>query len=177
VAVNVSGRQLHHARLPDLVRRVLNDTGLKPACLELELTESVVMQNAPETVETLRALERLGVNVAVDDFGTGYSSLSNLKAFPIRALKIDRSFVRDLTTDEGDRAIASAVISLAHSLGLNVIAEGVETAEHLAVLRGMGCDLAQGYLFGRPMEPDAFAELLEAGGRARVPDACGAPPT
>jgi diguanylate cyclase (GGDEF)-like protein len=172
MAVNVSGRQLHQARLPELVGRVLQTTGLKAACLELELTESVIMENAPATVATLKAVEALGVSLAVDDFGTGYSSLSYLKAFPIRALKIDRSFVRDITADESSRAIAGAVISLAHSLDLTVIAEGVETGAQLAVLQGLDCDLAQGYLFGRPMEADAFQRHLEEQAAPRRPDAC-----
>lgn len=160
VAVNVSGRQLHQGHLPDVVGRVLNSTGVTPACLELELTESVVMENAPATVRTLRALERQGISLAVDDFGTGYSSLSYLRAFPIRALKIDRSFVCDITTHEGDRTIAAAVISLAHSLGLHVVAEGVETQAHLEALAALRCDLAQGYLFGRPLEAGAFGDHL-----------------
>jgi diguanylate cyclase (GGDEF)-like protein len=160
VAVNVSGRQLYQGRLPQVVRRTLDGSGLQAACLELELTESVVMENAPATVQTLRELERLGVTLAVDDFGTGYSSLSYLREFPIRALKIDRSFVRDITTREGDRTIAAAVISLAHSLDLHVVAEGVETEDQLEALASLHCDLAQGYLFGRPMEADAFGDHL-----------------
>jgi diguanylate cyclase (GGDEF)-like protein len=163
VAVNVSGRQLHHADLPDLVADVLADSGLAPERLELELTESVVMADAPAVVEAFRALTDLGVKLTVDDFGTGYSSLSYLKRFPIHALKIDRSFVQDLTTDEGDRAICAAVISMAHSLGLQVVAEGVEMAEQQGILTGLGCDLAQGYLFGRPMPPDQFARLAPLG--------------
>jgi diguanylate cyclase (GGDEF)-like protein len=166
IAVNLSGRQLHHADPAALVARVLAETGLPASCLELELTESVVMERAGETVERLKALDALGVSLAVDDFGTGYSSLSYLKAFPIGALKIDRSFVRDITDDEGDRAIAAAVISLAHSLNLHVVAEGVETADQLAVLRDLHCDLAQGYLFGRPEPAEDFAARLEALGPA-----------
>jgi EAL domain-containing protein (putative c-di-GMP-specific phosphodiesterase class I) len=166
IAVNLSGRQLHNADPAALVARVLSETGLPASSLELELTESVVMERAGETVERLKALDALGVSLAVDDFGTGYSSLSYLKAFPIRALKIDRSFVRDITEDEGDRAIATAVISLAHSLNLHVVAEGVETADQLAVLRDLGCDLAQGYLFGRPEPAGDFAARLTALGPA-----------
>jgi diguanylate cyclase (GGDEF)-like protein len=174
VAVNVSGRQLHYADLPRLVADVLTDSGLAPERLELELTESVVMADAPGAVETFRALTDLGVKLTVDDFGTGYSSLSYLKRFPIHALKIDRSFVQDLTTDEGDRAICAAVISMAHSLGLQVVAEGVEMAEQQGVLTQLGCDLAQGYLFGRPMPPEQFARLAPLG-KAPAPAPAPAP--
>jgi len=166
IAVNLSGRQLHQGDPAALVARVLSETGLPASRLELELTESVVMEHAGETVERLKALDDLGVGLAVDDFGTGYSSLSYLKAFPIRALKIDRSFVHDITDDEGDRAIAAAVISLAHSLNLYVVAEGVENTEQLAVLRDLDCDLAQGYLFGRPEPAEDFAARLKALGPA-----------
>lgn len=169
IAVNLSGRQLHNADPAALVARVLSETGLAAGRLELELTESVVMEHAGATVERLKALDALGVSLVVDDFGTGYSSLSYLKAFPIRALKIDRSFVRDITEDEGDRAIAAAVISLAHSLNLHVVAEGVERADQLAVLRDLGCDLAQGYLFGRPEPAEDFAARLKALGTAPQP--------
>jgi diguanylate cyclase (GGDEF)-like protein len=168
IAVNLSGRQLHQADPAALVARVLEETGLPASRLELELTESVVMEHAGETVERLKALDALGVSLAVDDFGTGYSSLSYLKAFPIRALKIDRSFVHDITDDDGDRAIAAAVISLAHSLNLHVVAEGVETTDQLAVLRDLNCDLAQGYLFGRPEPAEDFAARLNALGPAPV---------
>ncbi len=169
VAVNLSGRQLHAADPAALVARVLSDTGLPASRLELELTESVVMEHAGETVERLKALDALGVSLTVDDFGTGYSSLSYLKAFPISALKIDRSFVRDITDDEGDRAIAAAVISLAHSLNLHVVAEGVENTDQLDVLRELDCDLAQGYLFGRPEPAEAFVARLKALGAALAP--------
>jgi diguanylate cyclase (GGDEF)-like protein/PAS domain S-box-containing protein len=150
IAVNLSGRQLNDPSLVSTVGRVLKDTGLDPASLELEITEGMI-ENADEAVKILHGLSSMGVRLAIDDFGTGYSSLSYLKSFPINTLKIDQTFVRDVTTDADDAAIAKAIIAMAHSLKLNVIAEGVETREQLDFLSSEACDEIQGFLFGRPL--------------------------
>jgi EAL domain-containing protein (putative c-di-GMP-specific phosphodiesterase class I) len=144
---------------------VLAETRLDPACLVLEITEGVVMEDAQSNVDTLRALKRLGVQLAIDDFGTGYSSLSYLKRFPVDTLKIDRTFVNGLGTDPEDTAIAQAVITLASALNLHVTAEGVETSDQVAHLLEMGCASAQGYHFARPLPAAAAGEFLRGGGR------------
>ena len=169
VSVNVSARQFRDPGLVGVVREVLEITRLDPRRLKLEITESTVMHNAEEAVAVLRALKELGVHLSVDDFGTGYSSLSYLKRLPIDDLKIDRSFVRDIPGDADDVAITRAVIDLAHSMELEVVAEGVETAAQERFLRGEGCDRAQGYLFGRPVDADSFAKLLKKRSAARAP--------
>ncbi len=163
VAVNLSARQFQHQGLMDTIARVLRETELDPRTLELEITESIAMQNADFTNVILRHLKDMGVRIAMDDFGTGYSSLSYLRKFPIDTLKIDQSFVRDLTTDLNDAAIANAIIVLAHSLKLKVIAEGVETAEQEAFLKAHHCDKFQGYLFSRPLTAVQFEQLLFQG--------------
>ncbi|WP_225580573.1 EAL domain-containing protein [Pseudomonas sp. PDM16] len=164
VSVNLSARQFADGQLGMRISRVLGESGLKPASLELELTESILMRDVSETLQVLASLKRLGLSIAVDDFGTGYSSLNYLKQFPIDVLKIDRSFVDGLPGGEQDAQIARAIIAMAHSLNLAVIAEGVEAQEQLDFLRDHGCDEVQGYLFGKPMA----AEQLEAqfGGNA-----------
>ena len=138
----------------------LDGAGLEASLLELEITESSAMQNPEATIQTLNALKSLGVRVSIDDFGMGYSSLSQLQRLPIDTLKIDRSFVRDISTDPGDAAIATAVITLAHSLRLKVVAEGVETQEQLAFLAAHNCDRVQGFLLSVPVADDRCAELL-----------------
>jgi len=150
VAVNLSARQFNDPELPALVARVLGQTGLPPDMLELEITESTVMQQTDVTLATMNRLRELGVSLAVDDFGTGYSSLAYLKRFPVDKLKIDKTFIDDITTDIDDRTIVSAIIGLAHALGLKVVAEGVETEAQLEFLQCAGCDMIQGYLAGRP---------------------------
>ncbi len=160
IAVNLSARQFRQRNLVDVVERVLRETGLAPGLLELELTESMLMQHAPETVSILARLDEIGVRLSIDDFGTGYSSLSYLKRFPIHALKIDRSFVRDIGTDPNDAAIVTAIVAMARSLDLNVTAEGVESHEQASFLRSLACDLAQGFYFGRPMPADEFSDRL-----------------
>jgi EAL domain-containing protein (putative c-di-GMP-specific phosphodiesterase class I) len=150
VAVNLSVRQLQH---PDLIRHVeeaLSGAGLPPTLLELEVTESAAMQNVELTLSALVALREMGVRISMDDFGTGHSSLSHLKQFPVDAVKIDKSFVHDMTVDPYDAVIVSSVIDMAHSLRLKVLAEGVETPEQFQFLRQRGCDEAQGYLFSEP---------------------------
>jgi diguanylate cyclase (GGDEF)-like protein/PAS domain S-box-containing protein len=151
MAVNVSARQFRQSDLADTVTRVLNHTGLDARFLELEITETAVMENAAEASSLLAALNSRGLHIAVDDFGTGYSSLAYLKRFPIDTLKIDRSFVRDITDDPDDAAITSAIVAIARSLGLQTVAEGVETERQLALLRQYGSHLAQGYLFSKPL--------------------------
>ena len=160
IAVNLSARQFAQHDLVDMVRSALAEVKLDPSHLELEITETTAMQNAEATVDVLRALRDIGVGISIDDFGMGYSSLNYLKRFPITAVKIDRAFVHDIATDEGDAAIVSAVIGMARSLRLRVIAEGVETAEQLAFLRGRNCDEAQGFYFSHPEAPDDLAALL-----------------
>ncbi len=163
MAVNLSARQLRQMDLAGKVGMVLHDTGLTPTDLELEVTESSLMDNLATAATVLGDLERLGLRIAVDDFGTGYSSLSYLKTFPIHCLKIDRSFIRDIPDDEDDAAIVRTVIALAENLDLTVVAEGVETDAQLAYLRANRCDQAQGYLFSRPLPPGACLGLLRAG--------------
>jgi diguanylate cyclase (GGDEF)-like protein/PAS domain S-box-containing protein len=160
VAVNLSARQFQQHDLVDMVSRVLKDVSLDPSSLELEITETTAMQNGEVTVEVLRALRAIGVAISIDDFGTGYSSLNYLRRFPINAVKIDREFVRDIATDEGDAAIVSAVIGMARNLGLRVVAEGVETIEQYAFLQNRQCDEAQGFFFSHPMHAAAMTSTL-----------------
>lgn len=158
VAVNLSARQFQQTDFVDVVAGILSETGLDPECLELELTESIAMQNAAETVVVLHGLKRIGVQISIDDFGTGYSSLGYLKRFPIDRLKVDQSFVAGIVEDPNDAAIIIAVITLAHNLGLKVIAEGVETGEQLDFLKMHFCNEVQGYLLGRPMPAEELVE-------------------
>jgi diguanylate cyclase (GGDEF)-like protein/PAS domain S-box-containing protein len=160
VAVNLSARQFSAADLVSGIEQVLSDTGLDPSCLELELTESLFMSDVTPAVELLHRMKSLGIKLSIDDFGTGYSSFSYLSRFPIDVLKIDRSFVNDITHDANDAAIVASIIALAHNLRLSVIAEGVETAEQLDYLRHQGCDEMQGYYFSRPLPAQEFEQLL-----------------
>ncbi|MBV8032702.1 MAG: PAS domain S-box protein [Betaproteobacteria bacterium] len=158
VSVNLSARQFNDPRLVALVSRALKETGLPAHLLELEITESTAMQQTETTMATLKKLKELGVSIALDDFGTGYSSFSYLKLFPVNTLKIDRSFIRDVENDGDHRAIVAAIIALAQVLNLKVVAEGVETEGQKEFLRGFGCERVQGYLTGRPQDPDAAAK-------------------
>ncbi|MHB9117424.1 MAG: EAL domain-containing protein [Burkholderiales bacterium] len=160
VAVNLSARQFRQQNLLTLVEQVLQQTGLDPSYLELEMTESLIMQNIEATIAILTQLKATGVKFSIDDFGTGYSSLAYLKRFPIDMLKIDQSFVRDITTDPDDAAIATTIISMAHDMGLKVIAEGVETNAQKSFLRLRHCDEMQGYFFSKPVPTDEFEILL-----------------
>jgi diguanylate cyclase (GGDEF)-like protein len=160
IAVNISAVQFQQRDLVDTVRCALDDAGIDARYLEVELTESAVMSNPEESIEILEKLSRMGVVISVDDFGTGYSSMSYLRRFPIDKLKIDRSFINDVTTSAVDTSIVSAIISLAHSLRLRVVAEGVETAEQAALLAKLGCDQYQGFHFGRPIPAAAFEQLM-----------------
>jgi diguanylate cyclase (GGDEF)-like protein/PAS domain S-box-containing protein len=160
VAVNLSARQFRQGDLTRVIERCLRDTGLEPAALEVEITESLALQNIDQTAGVLRKVRDMGVGVALDDFGVGYSSLNYLKHLPLTTVKIDRDFVAGIVTDKGDAAIVQSVITLAHALGLRVVAEGVETDEQLALLADLGCEDIQGYLFSRPLpEEDATALL------------------
>ncbi|MEX5746686.1 EAL domain-containing protein [Massilia sp. X63] len=160
ISVNLSARQFLGQDVAQRVSALLEETGCDPASLTLEITESVLMENPAAAADTMGRLAAMGVQLAIDDFGTGYSSLASLKRFPIHSLKIDRSFVMDLTQDADDAAIVNAVIALAHSMKLNVIAEGVETSEQLAFLQQHGCDQMQGYCFSRPVAPQGIEALL-----------------
>ncbi|MDU0459221.1 MAG: EAL domain-containing protein [Geobacteraceae bacterium] len=163
VAVNLSARQLRDNAFVPLVIQILAETGLDPHCLELELTESALMGDSSDTVCKLLRLKEMGIGISVDDFGTGYSSLSYLKHLPIDTIKVDRSFVRDIVNDPDDAAIVDAIVAMAHSLKLNVIAEGVETVEQLEFLRQRKCQQAQGYYFARPLDPQQFEAFMSQG--------------
>ncbi len=167
VAVNLSARQFQQPDLIDVFKSILAETGLPAEALELELTESMVMGSVDEAIRTMQAVRDLGLSLAIDDFGTGYSSLSYLKRFPINTLKIDQSFVRDLTVDSDDASIVQAIIAMGHQLDLHVVAEGVETQEQLEFLRKHGCGEVQGYLMSRPLAVEQFGKLLET--EPRVP--------
>jgi diguanylate cyclase (GGDEF)-like protein/PAS domain S-box-containing protein len=161
IAVNLSPRQFHQPDIVEMIARALSDYDLPPHLLELEITESSLMRNPEEAAILLGELSEMGFRLSVDDFGTGYSSLGYLKRFPLDALKIDRSFVADIESDHDSASIAAAVIALAHSLGLKVVAEGVELDSQMEYLRSLKCDLAQGYLLGRPMPADDLVAFME----------------
>jgi EAL domain-containing protein (putative c-di-GMP-specific phosphodiesterase class I) len=169
LSVNISARQFHQNDFVAHVRAAVARHDIDPRQLTLELTESMLLENVEETVETMRALRQLGVRFSLDDFGTGYSSLQYLKRLPLDQIKIDRSFVRDLAQDASDRAIVATIITMARGFGLDVIAEGVETEAQHRLLAERGCTRCQGYLFGRPVPLDAFE-------RALVPAASGLAP-
>lgn len=162
IAVNLSAVQLAHTDLPRLVHQILIETGLKPSLLELEITETAMIEDMDRTTHVLRQLKLLGVSVAMDDFGTGYSSLSTLRAFPFDKIKLDRSFMSELNESPQSRAIIRAVLALGESLEIPVLAEGVETQEQLSFLRDQGCDEVQGYLLGRPQPEAEHSDLAEA---------------
>jgi EAL domain-containing protein (putative c-di-GMP-specific phosphodiesterase class I) len=161
VAVNLSSRQFEPGDLAALVQGRLERTGLDPSCLHLELTETALMDLRPEMLSQLQRIRDLGVQVGLDDFGTGYASLTHLRQLPVTFVKIDQSFVQGLGTDREDEGIVSAVVDLAANLGLRSIAEGVETTDQLSRLRELGCDQAQGYLFARPLPPDAVPSVMQ----------------
>ena len=168
ISANVSNSLFHGRTLPTTVADALRDSGLNPAQLELELTESIAMRDVEASVTMLEGLRTMGVRLSIDDFGTGYSSLSYLQRFPLSRLKIDQSFVRDLLTNENNVKITRAIIAMAHSLNLSVLAEGVETEGQLAKLREEGCDEVQGYLFSRPVCAEDFEKLLKGDADART---------
>lgn len=165
IAVNLSAKQFHQPDLVQRIKKTLQETGLQPQLLELELTESVFLENMDVAIEALRELKLLGIQFSIDDFGTGYSSLSYLKKLPIDRIKIAQEFVRDIDTDEGDKAIARATIAMAQSLGLKLIAEGVENQQQLSFLMSHGCNVMQGYYFAKPMVPEKIQDFLDTESR------------
>jgi EAL domain-containing protein (putative c-di-GMP-specific phosphodiesterase class I) len=171
LSVNISARQLQHPRLLDEISEVLAETGLDPASLRLEITESVVMDDAEATSKTLLDLKALGIELAIDDFGTGYSSLSYLNRFPVDAVKIDRSFVSAIGTSTRDTTIIRAIVALAKSLQLSVTAEGIESGEQLRQIRDLGCNRGQGYLLAKPQPAFEIPDLLTARYEGRSPEA------
>ncbi|HEX6774815.1 MAG TPA: EAL domain-containing protein [Methylomirabilota bacterium] len=160
MSVNLSAKQFQNPKLVEEITDALTMSGLDPACLKLEITESVVMQDVPATLAKLHELKDLGIRLAIDDFGTGYSSLGYLKRFPVDTLKIDRSFVKGLSHEGGDSAIVRAVVTVAKSLNMDVTAEGIETDQQRLELKALGCDLGQGFLFARPTTPEHLKPLL-----------------
>jgi diguanylate cyclase (GGDEF)-like protein len=160
MSVNISGKQFRHPGLIDTVRRALESSGLDPRHLELELTESMFIENTARSIEIMQALKALGVSLSIDDFGSGYSSLAYLKQFPVDYLKIDRSFIRDLATNSKDAAITAAISALAHSLNLRLVAEGVENQAQVDYLESLGCHELQGFLFGRPVSAQELETSL-----------------
>jgi diguanylate cyclase (GGDEF)-like protein len=164
VGVNVSARQFQQQPLTEIVPRILEETGLAPEYLDLEMTESSIMSNAQATIDVLTKLKAMGVTISIDDFGTGFSSLSYLKRLPIDVLKIDQSFVRDLTTDPDDAALVMAIVTLAHNLGLKVVAEGVESEEQLRFLHLLRCDEVQGYFFSKPLPAEVLEQVVNPEG-------------
>ena len=176
VAVNLSALQFRQEDLHEQIITTLAESGLEPQLLEVEITESVVMENYNMAIRILEELHKAGIHLAVDDFGTGYSSLAYLKYLPLNTLKIDRSFLSGTVPDKQDELIITAIIAMAHSMGLGVVAEGVENAAQKAFLAGLGCDEMQGYLISKPVPEDAVLALLERhnsedlpAGRARIP--------
>jgi diguanylate cyclase (GGDEF)-like protein/PAS domain S-box-containing protein len=169
ISTNVSPVELRAPGFVAGVRAILTETGLEPHCLELELTESVLIDDSRSVADVLKELKDIGVLLALDDFGTGYSSLTHLRRFPVDALKIDQSFVSDLATDEGGAGIVTAMIGMGKSLGMQVVAEGVETQQQLEILQDRGCPQAQGYYFSRPVPSEDFGRLLECGTAATAP--------
>jgi EAL domain-containing protein (putative c-di-GMP-specific phosphodiesterase class I) len=163
LSVNISPRQLKQQNIYEFVTRILVETGVEPSMLQLELTESALMETADSTIRPLVELYEKGVQIALDDFGTGYSSLIYLRRFPITSLKVDGSFVGEIASDPGDAAITAGLIALGRSLGLRVVVEGVETPEQLEFLRSQQCDEVQGFLVSRPVTAEAFADLVRSG--------------
>jgi EAL domain-containing protein (putative c-di-GMP-specific phosphodiesterase class I) len=163
MAVNLSARQFQDANLSQLVADVLDETGLDAEYLELEITESMLMEDTDHTIKILQQLHDMGIHLSIDDFGTGYSSLAYLKRMPIGTLKIDRSFVKDITTDSNDATVVQTIIAMAHTLKLRVIAEGSETADQIQFLREQQCDETQGFYFSRPLPANQLRPMLEDG--------------
>jgi EAL domain-containing protein (putative c-di-GMP-specific phosphodiesterase class I) len=176
VACNLSARTLHDRALPEQIAAILERWSLPPDALELEITESAIMSDPVRAMAVANRLNELGVGLVIDDFGTGYSSLEYLKQLPVSEMKIDKSFVLDMDANESDSAIVRSTIGLAHNLGLKVVAEGVETAEVMNRLSTLGCDLAQGYYFGRPMPAGELSVRLEASNMHSTKPSAGDPP-
>jgi EAL domain-containing protein (putative c-di-GMP-specific phosphodiesterase class I) len=169
VAVNLSARQLQEPDFEQMVIDIIDESGLPPRCLKLEVTESCVMQNPEVSIHKMSALRARGITFSIDDFGTGYSSLSYLKRFPIDTLKIDRSFISDAMKSKGDQEIIKTIITMARNLNIDAVAEGVETQEQKDFLDSYGCRNMQGFLFAHPVPGDKFKLLLERQARAAMP--------
>ena len=169
ISVNLSARQFEQKNLSDEVQRVMSEMKMDPSFIEFEITESLLMNDPEGAARTLRSLKESGVRLSMDDFGTGYSSLGYLKRFPIDTLKIDRSFVHDISTDADGATLTRAIIHLAQNLRLKVVAEGVETEDQLAFLRANGCDEMQGYLFAEPADAEECARMLREGRKLAFP--------
>jgi EAL domain-containing protein (putative c-di-GMP-specific phosphodiesterase class I) len=161
VAVNMSAAQFSIGNIPEMMRKVIEETGIRPAKLEIELTETAIMDDMRNAIEVLHELHKLGVSLSIDDFGTGYSSLSYLRQLPVQRIKIDRSFISEVHSADAAAAIARAVVTLGQSLGLEVVAEGVENEEQLNYLREINCDEAQGYFYAKPMPAAKFERYLK----------------
>ena len=170
VAVNISGRQFRQSNLSEMIAKILKNTGLESKYLELELTESLLIEDVEHVVEMMYALKDMGIKLVIDDFGTGYSSLSYLKQFPVDKLKIDRSFINEMASNQNDAAIAKAIINLGHSLNIQVLAEGIETEFQRDFCVNHGCDFAQGYLFKAPDTPDKIYDYMVSLNQSRVKD-------
>jgi len=168
IAVNISSRYFHEKDITHIVSRVLEDTGLEPQFLELELTESIFLKNLERTVTALKVLRKIGVNISIDDFGTGYSSLSYLKYFPINKLKIVEPFISSVSFSHTDEVIARAIIALAHSLNMKVVAEGVEKKEQMQRIRSLECDELQGNIFSLPLPPEEIDRLLKKDKKSKL---------
>jgi diguanylate cyclase (GGDEF)-like protein len=168
VAVNISSRHFHEKDITHIVSRVLEDTGLEPEFLELELTESIFLKNLERTVKALKVLRKIGVNISIDDFGTGYSSLSYLKYFPINKLKIVEPFISSVSFSPTDEVIARAIIALAHTLNMKVVAEGVEKKDQMQIIRSLKCDELQGNIFSLPLPPEEISKLLKKAKKAKI---------
>jgi EAL domain-containing protein (putative c-di-GMP-specific phosphodiesterase class I) len=160
MAVNISGKQLKHPKFLEMLTTIVQETGVDPTNLELEFTESVIMENVDNTVEIFRRLKEMGIQLSIDDFGTGYSSLNYLKHFPVDRIKIDKSFVTDVYHNQSDAAIIEAIVSMAQSLSLRVVAEGVENSDQLHSLTKLGCDEVQGFYLAMPMHAEALEGKL-----------------
>jgi EAL domain-containing protein (putative c-di-GMP-specific phosphodiesterase class I) len=160
LAVNLSPRQFMNRGLIESIRSVLDETGIEPALIEFEITETALMQHGEQTLEILGQINGMGIRLSIDDFGTGYSSLAYLKRFPVKKIKIDRAFIKDLEQSTEDQAIVAAIMALSNSLQLQVVAEGVETEGQYGLLQSSGCQYAQGYLFAQPLDADGAAEVL-----------------
>lgn len=161
LSVNVSARQFRSHNLPEIIRRILEETGMDSMAFDLEITESTVMEDMDRSIKTLEELNSMGVKIMLDDFGTGFSAINNLRFLPVNGIKIDLSLTKDIATSPGAATIAKAIINMAHGLNKKVIAEGVETDAQLEFLRSHNCDMAQGYLFGRPMPASELVRILE----------------
>jgi EAL domain-containing protein (putative c-di-GMP-specific phosphodiesterase class I) len=160
MAVNISGKQLKHPNFLEMLTNIIQETGVDPMNLELEFTESVIMENVENTVDIFRNLKAMGIKLSIDDFGTGYSSLNYLKHFPVDRIKIDKSFVSDVSHNQSDAAIIEAIVAMAQSLSLRVVAEGVENSDQLHSLANLGCDEVQGFYLAMPMRAEALVENL-----------------